>query len=276
MKIYIKILILLIAASQISDVMASENITGIWQGKLITSPEAEITMQFIINQNFDGSYSARLNSSEQRTLKNVKASSVVYDSGILKLDIPDLSIAYEGVVNESKINGKWKQGGTSFPLNMNHNEKPKLSKKDMGKLLGQWCGEFPIPRFLTVVFRFKMTEKGEFIAFADNPDQGAYNIPVTDVELSDDNLRFIVPSACAEYTGKLADNKIYGEFKQDTRSVPLTLKKGEYKILVDKLIFSKEIQKDYETLVREMVEKIEEKVEEKIRPITADVRVEEN
>ena len=256
MKFYIKILILLIIVLQISNVMASENITGAWQGKMVGSPEAEQMVHFIIDQNADGSYSARLNSSDQRTLKNVKASSVVYDSGILKVDVAELGLFYEGVVKKSKIEGEWKQEGISFPLNLSQYEKPKLSKEDMDKLFGQWYGKFPVPRFLTLIFRFKMTEKGEFVAFADNPDQGAYDIPVTDVELNDDNFSFIIPSARAEYKGKLADNEIFGEYKQGLVSIPLTLKKIKYMTPVNKLSFSKEIKKDYETLVREMVKKL--------------------
>ena len=255
MKFYIKILILLIIVLQISNVMASENITGAWQGKMVGSPEAEQMVHFIIDQNADGSYSARLNSSDQRTLKNVKASSVVYDSGILKVDVAELGLFYEGVVKKSKIEGEWKQEGISFPLNLSQYEKPKLSKEDMDKLFGQWYGKFPVPRFLTLIFRFKMTEKGEFVAFADNPDQGAYDIPVTDVELNDDNFRLIIPSAHAEYKGKLADNEIVGEYKQGFVSIPLTLKKIIYMSPVNKLSSPKETKKDYETLVREMVGK---------------------
>ena len=95
----------------------------------------------------------------------------------------------------------------------------------MDKLLGEWHGEVTIPTGpLTVVFRFDMTDKDEFVGFLDMPDTGAFSIPVTDVELSDDNLKFRIPNAQVE--SKLSNNEIVGEFKSGAGNpLPLSLKK---------------------------------------------------
>ena len=81
------------------------------------------------NSNADGSYEVVLNSPEQGAIKDIKASSVSYDSGILKLDVTDLSGSYEGILKDGKFEGNWKQEGTLIPLNLKPYEKPVLSKR---------------------------------------------------------------------------------------------------------------------------------------------------
>jgi|GEM_PF-556753 len=231
MKKFIKLFVLMITVLQITSVLAAENIAGTWQGKLVTAPGSEMTIQFIITQETGGSYSAILNCPDMgSTIKNIKANSVAFSSGSLKLNVAELSGSYEGVLKNGKIDGKWKQEGTSFPLVLATYEKPTLSKKDMDKLLGSWNGKITIPGgSLTVVFRFERTEKGEFVGFTDSPDQGGFGIPVTEMGMSDGILILKISTIQGEYKGKLGENEIAGELKQAGMTMPLTLKKGEYK-----------------------------------------------
>ena len=241
MKSMIKFFALLIAVFQINSVMAADNITGTWQGKLVTAPGAEMTVQFIISQEASGSYIVILNSPDEGGIKNVKANSVVYSSGIFKLEVAELSGSYEGTLKDGKIDGKWKQEGQSFPLILSPYVKPVLSKKDMDKLLGSWNGKLTIPGgSLTIVFRFERTEKDEFKGFLDSPDQGGFGVPVTDMGINDGNITLKISSLMAEYTGKLSDNEIVGTFNQAGMPMPLTVKKGEYKAQAYKLDLPKE------------------------------------
>jgi hypothetical protein len=230
MKHLIKLLVLLISVLLINNTIASEDITGTWQGTLVPAPGNELVIQFIITENDDGSYSVVLDSPDQGAIKDIKASSVDYDSGSLKLDVTELSGSYEGIVKDGIIEGNWKQEGTSIPLNMSPYEKPVLTKEDMDRLLGQWHGQLEIPTGTHIlVFRFEMEEKGEFKGFLDLPESGAKGLPVTDIELSENELKLKVPSASAEYKGEFADKEIVGEIKLGTQPFPVTLKKGEYK-----------------------------------------------
>jgi len=241
MKYFIKLLVLLITVLQINSVMAAENIAGTWQGKLITSPGSEMTLQFIIKQEANGSYSVTLNSPDEGGIKNVKASSMVFNSGNLKMDVTELSGSYEGIFKDGKIDGKWKQEGKTFPLSLIPYEKPTLSKKDMEKLLGAWNGILTIPGgSLTVVFRFEMTKEGELAGFLDSPDQGGYGIPVNDIEMSESSLSLKISSIKAQYKGKVVGNEIVGDFTQLGSPNPLSLKKGEYKAQGYNLNLSKE------------------------------------
>jgi hypothetical protein len=229
MKNIIKLLVLLIAVLPLNSAMAVENITGAWQGKLVTSPGADMNIQFVIKQEAGNSYSAILNSPDEGGMKNIKASSVTFNSGNLKLDVAELSGSYEGVLKDGKIDGKGKQEGTSFPLSLSPYAKPTFSKKDMDTLLGSWNGKLTIPE-VTVVFRFEMSDKGEFVGFSDWPDNGGYGAPFTDVEISDGNLSLKIPDVPAEFSGKFTDNEIAGKLKYDGVPIRLTLalKKGEY------------------------------------------------
>lgn len=227
---------MLIAALQFNVAMAVENITGTWQGKLISTPGAEITIQFIITQGDDGAYMVLLNSPDKGAIKNIKANSVEYNAGNLKLDVAELSGSYEGVFKEGKIEGEWMQEGIAIPLILSPYEKPTLSKEDKERLLGEWHGQLVIPTGpLTAVFRFEMTEEDEFVGFYDSPDLGALGMQMTDMGMSDDNLTFKLPSQQAKYKGKLTGNEMVGEFKQGPQTFPATLKKGEYKATVNNL-----------------------------------------
>ena len=230
MKKIITVGIILFAVLFLNNAMAEENIAGTWQGILTLAPGSELTIQFIITQNADGSYAIVLNSPDQGAIKDVKASSVVFDSGKLKLDVADLSGAYEGVLKEGKFEGNWMQEGTSIPLNLKPYEKPVLSKADKEKLAGQWYGPLKIPTGdLTLVFRFELKEDNSYKAFLDSPDQGSSNIPISDVELFDNTLTLKISVAKAEYKGKITGDEIVGEFRQGGQGIPLNLKKGEYK-----------------------------------------------
>ena len=209
------LLTLLFSVLLINNAVAGDDITGKWQGKLEPAPGSELIIQFVITKNDDGSYSVVLDSPDQGAIKNIKASSVVYDSDKLTMDVTELSGAYEGVVKDGKIEGNWKQEGTLIPLNLTPWEKPVLTKEDINKLLGQWHGPLEAPnQTLTIVLRLEMGEEGELKGFLDSPDQGVHGIPATDVELVDNNFKIQIPAARAEIIGKFTGNKIAGQFIQ--------------------------------------------------------------
>ena len=246
MKLLFKILIILIAAFQINIALANEDISGTWQGTLAPAPGSELVIQFVITKNDDGSYSVVLNSPDQGAIKNIKASSVTFDSGTLKLDVTDLSGAYEGILKDGQFEGNWKQEGTSIPFNLKPYEKPVLTKEDMAILSGQWHGEVKVPTAgtYTLVFKFETKEGSDFKATLDIPEAGTgpNGIPVTDVELDGGAVKFKVPAIQSDFKGKLAQDEISGEFKLQTQPLPLTLKKGEYKAPTHDLKLPEDIQ----------------------------------
>ncbi len=244
MKQIIKFSVILVSILLFNSATAAENITGTWQGKLVVSPEAKLKIQFIVSQDADGSYAVILNSPDEGAVKNVKANSVSYASGSLKFEVADLSGSYEGIVKDGKIEGTWMQEGTSMPLNLTPYVKPTLSKEDKEKLSGTWHGKVERPDgILTIVYHFEITEDGELVGLTDSPDQGAYNVPVTDIMIEDGIFSLKVPSYQGVYEGKIAGDEIIGVYQPGTMDLPLILKKGQYKAKGINLNLSEEDKK---------------------------------
>jgi len=105
-----------------------------------------------------------------------------------------------------------------------------LSKADMERLAGEWYGPFNPPNGnWMMVFRFELKEDGEFNAFVNAPAQGDKWGPVSEIELVDGNLTLHLAYIGAKYKGKITGDKIVGEWRQGPETIPLNLKKGQYK-----------------------------------------------
>lgn len=240
MKTIIKILTLLIACS-VNHAMAQADISGTWQGDLTLGPDATLTVQFILQQETDGSWSAVVHSPDTGGIKNVPANVVEFDGANLQLEVAELSGAYAGVLKDGSIEGEWSQAGESLPLNLKPYVKPVMSQADMDLLLGEWNGKLEIPAgALTLLFRFEMNEAGELAGFIQSPDQGGNETPVSDIALDQGALSLKVPAAQVEIKGKITDHRFVGEFKQGQGTMPLTLDKGKYEPQVNALSLSAE------------------------------------
>lgn len=243
MKFYIKVLILLFSLSYSVSAMAGEDITGKWQGKLVPAPGNELVIQFIITKADDGSYSVVLNSPDQGAIKDIKASSVSFESGKLTMDVTDLSGSYEGIFKDGKFEGSWKQEGTSIPLNLSPYKKPVLSEEDKKVLLGEWYGPLDIPQVsITAVVRFEIKDN-KLAGFWNTPEEGSTQTPITDIELDDGNFGFKLAGAL-EYKGKLKDNQVVGKLYVRGQAIPITLKKGKFKAPTYALKLSEETRQN--------------------------------
>ena len=251
MKTFMKILILFFAALPLNIAIANDDIAGLWQGTLVIGPDTELVIQFNISQDASGSYTAVLNTPDGGTVENVKADSVDFNAGNLKISVAELSGSYEGIFKEGKINGEWKQEGTSFPLSLKPYEKPTLSKEDMDMLLGTWHGQPVLPEGAiiqgnvpTFLFRFEMSEQGEFTGTFTTTDMGPQE-PISNIGISDGIFTFKIDNS-QKFEGKLTDGKIVGEINliniPDAMGLSITLVKGEYKAPVYNLNLPKEIK----------------------------------
>jgi hypothetical protein len=211
-----------------SGVFAQTDLTGTWQGKLATSPNEKLTIQFVLTKQADGSYKAVLNSPDTGGIKNVAATSVKLTGSKLDIDVASLSGSYSGTVAKGSITGEWKQQGSSFPMVLTPYKAPVPST--FKPLLGEWVGKLNAPGVsnLAIVFRFEMTKDGKFAAFMDVPDQNARNLALNDVTLEDNQVSLKFAAAGIEYTGKLSGNGITGTFKQGGAEFAMNLTKGKY------------------------------------------------
>jgi hypothetical protein len=223
-----RMLVLILSFIFCTSAFAQTDLTGTWQGKLATSPNEKLMIQFVFTKQADGSYKAILNSPDSGGIKNVPATAVKLTGSKLDIDVASLSGSYSGTVAKGSITGEWKQQGSSFPLVLSPYKAPEPST--FKPLLGEWVGKLNAPGAtnLAIVFRFETTKDGKFAAFMDVPDQNARNLALNDVTLEDNQVSLKFAAAGIEYVGKLSGNSINGTFKQGGAEFPLNLTKGKY------------------------------------------------
>ncbi len=213
-----------------TNLFAQSDLAGTWQGKLSTSPNEKLTIQFVITKQANGSYSALLNSPDTGGIKNITVSGVKFAGGVLTIDVASLSGSYSGTVAKGVITGEWKQGGSTFPLTLTPYTKPSVST--LKPLVGEWVGELIPPGGpkIKAVFRFQMSKEGKFTGVADIPEQGQSGIPLTDAVLEGNEVTLKIAGGQANFAGKLTGNKIEGAVKQGGQEMKMTLTKGKYEL----------------------------------------------
>ncbi len=212
MKKFSRILILL--AALVAAPAFSQEIVGVWQGKLTPAPNQTLTIQFNITKKPDGSYAAVLNSPDG-AIKDVAANAITYSAGALKVDVTALSGSYAGELKNGSIDGKWTQPGGVLPLVLSPYQKPQLSAAAIKTLTGGWNGPVTTPfAKLTFVARFKVDAKGEMTGVLAVPEQGGMELPMSDIEFANDKLSFKIARVQGQYTGTYANNAFTGFWKQ--------------------------------------------------------------
>jgi hypothetical protein len=223
-------LVLILSLLFCTRAIAQTDLTGTWQGKLATSPNEKVTIQFILARQANGSYSAVLNSPDTGGIRNIAATGVKFSDGKLTVDVAGLSGSYSGTVAKGTITGEWKQSGSTFPLILAPYKKPEVSS--FKPLLGEWVGELVPPGGpkITAVFHFQISKDGKFSGSADIPEQGQSGIPLTNVVLEGNEVSLKIAGGQADYSGKLIGNKIEGAVKQAGQEMKMNLTKGKYEI----------------------------------------------
>lgn len=208
--------------------LAQTDLVGTWQGKLAISPNEKLTIQFKITRQAGGAYSVVLDSPDTGGIKNVAASGVKLANNILAVEVASLSGSFSGTVSKGAITGEWKQAGSAFPLVLTPYTKPSVST--LQPLIGEWVGELipPDNSKMTVVLHFQMSNDKKFTGSADIPAQGQSGIPISDVVLEGNEVAFKIAGGQANYSGKLAGNKIEGAIKQGTQNMTLNVTRGKY------------------------------------------------
>jgi hypothetical protein len=223
------LLVLILSLLFCTIAITQSDLTGTWQGKLATSPNEKMIIQFIISKQANGSYGVMLNSPDTEGIRNIAASTVRFVDGKLTVDVASLNGSYSGTVAKGVIKGEWKQAGNTFPLILTPYKKPGIST--LKPLLGEWVGEMirPAGPKITAVFHFQSLKDGTFTGFADIPEQGQSGIPLSDVALEGNEVTLTIAGGQGgHYDGKLIGNKIEGTVKQGGREMKMTLTKGKY------------------------------------------------
>jgi uncharacterized protein len=94
----------------------SQDISGKWNG-ILKVQGIQLRLVFHITKEENG-YSSIMDSPDQGA-KGIPVTSTEYDNSILKIEISNLGVLYEGTLDDNNVFvGTFKQSGQSFPLNL--------------------------------------------------------------------------------------------------------------------------------------------------------------
>ena len=108
------------------------------------------------------------------------------------------------------------------------NGKDKAARQTERKYESIWEGKLKIQSTsLRLVLKIYKKADGSIGGFVDSPDQGAKDIPVGSVSVTEDSLKFAIPALRASYNGRIDKTgmNVSGNFKQAALDVPLELQK---------------------------------------------------
>jgi hypothetical protein len=93
-------------------------------------------------------------------------------------------------------------------------------------LVGNWTGAMETPNGDFPILLHVSQKEGKLYGTLDSPDQGAKDLPVTVITISDTTLHFEVPSVGGSYDGKVNSDgtAIEGEWKGVAGTMPLKFK----------------------------------------------------
>lgn len=221
---------LILAALFLAATFANaQDITGDWQGTLITGM-GELRLVLHITRAADGSLQATLDSPDQNSNGIPVTAAVVKDSK-LNLTVDIIHGTYEGAVasDGKTISGTWSQG-KALPLDFKRATAAIKTEHKPAKpsdIDGAWMGTLDLgPVKLRVVFHISNTEDG-LIATMDSPDQNVKGMPTTSVTRDGMNLEIESKNIGGVFEGKLTTDlaSIDGTFTQMGTAHPLMLKR---------------------------------------------------
>ncbi|GAB1264145.1 hypothetical protein [Aurantivibrio infirmus] len=222
----------------------AQDIAGTWQGTLTVAPGNELVVQFIIEEDSGGSYSATLNSPDSGAIKNIAATKASFADNKLIIDVADLSGKFEGDFADGTIVGDWTQPGQTIPLTLTPFVDGPLDESILQAYVGRWEGSLALPgQSLTIVINFEKTANGKLSGTMESPDQGAQKFPVENIQASTSDLKIEVNAIRGIYTAKLSSEGLQGDWSQG-RSFPLNMKRKT----LDPLEFALDLSADEKQL----------------------------
>jgi len=249
--------------------MAQTGPTGVWQSDFDTGTGQKRNLQFVINKLADGAYGITVQYMEHGAVKNLTATSVSFADGKLAFTVQDLGGSYSGTLDNKKITGKWQQSGKAVPMVLTPFKRSRPAGQDMDRLLGEWAGISPNKDGFVqrIICRFEKNVNRELAGFVDIPDGGFLNIPIPDIWMDGNQLRFRIPAIQTEIIGELTSDSIVGTIKTPVEdAAAIELFKG-------KKYHPQAIRLD---LTAEDMKKLQGRWSAKLGPVTLIFRFEQN
>jgi pimeloyl-ACP methyl ester carboxylesterase len=213
--------------------VAKKEVAGHWEGPLKVTPAVELRITLDVTKGKDGSLSAKWGSPDQGQ-NELPLDSFAFEDGTLTFSANKLGASYKGKLSESgtEVVGEFTQAGNSFPLTLKRSDASKAVAMAIPKELeGLWEGKLSTGAGieLRLVLKVEKGKDGALKAVLASPDQGANNIPISSIDLKDDELTFESKGIFAKYSGKKNEKgtAFEGHFEQGGAKLPLTLRKTD-------------------------------------------------
>ncbi|MBZ0243205.1 MAG: alpha/beta hydrolase, partial [Bacteroidales bacterium] len=113
-----KTILILLIALLTSFPLAAQDITGQWNGVLKVQG-MQLRVIFHVTETDDG-YSATMDSPDQGA-KGIPVTRTTFENPIVKFEVSNAGIEYDGELNEDEITGTFKQNGMEFPMDLSRN-----------------------------------------------------------------------------------------------------------------------------------------------------------
>jgi hypothetical protein len=213
------------------ETAALKPLLGRWEGKLAPPGSGELTIVFRFETAKDGDLIGFLDVPEQGA-KGLALADISLEGSQLVLKVPQVGIDYAGKLSGAGIDGKFRQAGVEFDLDLSKGryQPPPLSLpvEAVNTLLGKWVGKLDIPGDVlhNIILRFEKTKEGKFFAYWDCPERGTVGSRVADVVLKGDQFSCRIPASSAKYSGKLVKDSISGIYEAGGKQHPLNVTKG--------------------------------------------------
>jgi hypothetical protein len=211
---------------------------GVWVG-VIDAGGQTMTVIFKIQEK-DGKLSGTAESPE-RGGETIPLENLVVSGNKIQFELTPVQGGFDGVYKEDtkKIDGTLVVNQQGIPLLLAKDEKAapaenapaaaeKVAAPAERKYESFWEGTLETSGGnLRIVLKIYKNADGKLCAVADSPDQGAKDLPITTVTLTEDALNFEATDIGAVYTGKIdkATMTAKGKFTQGGMEFDLNMKK---------------------------------------------------
>jgi len=232
------IILLLFLASGFLPAFAQNDPVGHWEGAL-SAPGTE--MSIIVELKQEANTLSGTISIPAQGLKGFALGNVKLQGQQLSFEMPNVpgNPTFTGTLSAdgNSLEGTMSQGGGTVPFKLrrfSEAEAVEAAKKAVEEAAKKpesvWEGTLNAgPNSLRLIVRVFKKDDGSLTGKLDSPDQGASDIVIPSVTLTDTKFSFELPAINGAFEGTLNQqkNEAAGEWSQMGNSFPLTLKKTE-------------------------------------------------
>lgn len=114
-------------------------------------------------------------------------------------------------------------------------QQAETKSKETASIKGNWLGTLEINTVkLRIGLNITVKEDGSLSATFDSPDQGAKGLPIDTITYQETTVHFEAKRFGIVFDGKLNGSEIIGTFKQGPASFPLTFKRQEKEVVLNR------------------------------------------